>query len=189
MAYATRGTRNVGLVGQAGAGKTLLLESLLLQANVCRSTCPQTRVAPWPIVFSRPGAPEGREVSAAHTRHRHRARAPRRRAEACGCSPQAPCRGSVCPDRASCGRQRDSPRCVAGPVSERFSPPRERRQNLYVAPTVKNVPIAPCKCSDGFQGTSPSAPPYVAQSSGALALNRLVTDPCRLRCWVKSQLP
>ena len=33
MAYTTQGIRNVGLVGQAGAGKTLLLESLLLQAG------------------------------------------------------------------------------------------------------------------------------------------------------------
>jgi elongation factor G len=34
MAYTTQGIRNVGLVGQAGAGKTLLLESLLLHAGV-----------------------------------------------------------------------------------------------------------------------------------------------------------
>ncbi|HWM70045.1 MAG TPA: elongation factor G [Steroidobacteraceae bacterium] len=33
MAYTTQGIRNVGLVGQAGVGKTLLLESLLLQAG------------------------------------------------------------------------------------------------------------------------------------------------------------
>jgi elongation factor G len=36
MAYTTQGIRNVGLVGQAGAGKTLLLESLLLQAGATR---------------------------------------------------------------------------------------------------------------------------------------------------------
>src|SRR5260370_26796426 len=37
MAYTTHGIRNVGLVGQAGAGKTLLLESLLLEAGAIRS--------------------------------------------------------------------------------------------------------------------------------------------------------
>jgi elongation factor G len=37
MGYTTRGIRNVGLVGQAGAGKTLLLESLLLQAGAIRN--------------------------------------------------------------------------------------------------------------------------------------------------------
>jgi elongation factor G len=37
MAYATQDIRNVALVGQAGAGKTLLLEALLLQAGVVRS--------------------------------------------------------------------------------------------------------------------------------------------------------
>jgi elongation factor G len=37
MAYTTQGIRNVGLVGQAGTGKTLLLESLLLEAGAIRS--------------------------------------------------------------------------------------------------------------------------------------------------------
>jgi elongation factor G len=37
MGYTTQGIRNVGLVGQAGAGKTLLLESLLLQAGAIRN--------------------------------------------------------------------------------------------------------------------------------------------------------
>jgi elongation factor G len=37
MAYTTHGIRNIGLVGQAGGGKTLLLESLLLQAGAIRS--------------------------------------------------------------------------------------------------------------------------------------------------------
>jgi elongation factor G len=36
MGYATQGIRNVGLVGQAGTGKTLLLESLLLEARAIR---------------------------------------------------------------------------------------------------------------------------------------------------------
>src|SRR6185436_20788785 len=37
MGYATRDIRNIALVGNAGAGKTLLLEALLLQAGVIRS--------------------------------------------------------------------------------------------------------------------------------------------------------
>jgi elongation factor G len=37
VGYTTQGIRNVGLVGQAGAGKTWLLESLLLQAGAIRS--------------------------------------------------------------------------------------------------------------------------------------------------------
>ena len=37
MGYTTQGIRNVGLVGQAGAGKTWLLESLLLQAGAIRN--------------------------------------------------------------------------------------------------------------------------------------------------------
>lgn len=37
MAYTTQGIRNIGLVGPAGAGKTWLLESLLLQAGAIRS--------------------------------------------------------------------------------------------------------------------------------------------------------
>ena len=36
MAYTTQGIRNVGLVGQAGGGKTCLLESLLVQAGAPR---------------------------------------------------------------------------------------------------------------------------------------------------------
>jgi elongation factor G len=37
MAYTTQGIRNIGLVGQAGAGKTWLLESLLLQSGAIRA--------------------------------------------------------------------------------------------------------------------------------------------------------
>ena len=37
MGYTTQDIRNVALVGQAGAGKTLLLEALLLQAGIVRS--------------------------------------------------------------------------------------------------------------------------------------------------------
>ncbi|HET9955345.1 MAG TPA: elongation factor G [Polyangiaceae bacterium] len=37
MTYTTQGIRNIGLIGQTGGGKTLLLEALLLQAGVIRS--------------------------------------------------------------------------------------------------------------------------------------------------------
>src|SRR5260370_39188771 len=37
MGYTTSGIRNIALVGQAGAGKTALLETLLLQAGADRA--------------------------------------------------------------------------------------------------------------------------------------------------------
>src|SRR4029077_8793739 len=37
MGYTTSGSRNIALVGQAGAGKTSLLETLLLQAGAVRT--------------------------------------------------------------------------------------------------------------------------------------------------------
>ena len=37
MGYTTSGIRNIALIGQAGAGKTSLLETLLLQAHAIRS--------------------------------------------------------------------------------------------------------------------------------------------------------
>ena len=37
MGYATSGIRNIALVGQAGAGKTSLVETLLLQAGAIRA--------------------------------------------------------------------------------------------------------------------------------------------------------
>jgi len=43
MAYSTADIRNIALVGQAGAGKTLLAESLLLQAGAIRSRGSQER--------------------------------------------------------------------------------------------------------------------------------------------------
>jgi elongation factor G len=43
MGYATSGIRNIALVGQAGAGKTSILETLLLQAGAIRSRGSLTR--------------------------------------------------------------------------------------------------------------------------------------------------
>jgi elongation factor G len=37
MGYTTRDIRNIAFIGNSGAGKTLLLEALLLQAGAIRS--------------------------------------------------------------------------------------------------------------------------------------------------------
>ena len=74
MGYTTSGIRNIALVGQAGAGKTSLIETLLVQAGAIRSRGSLAR-GTTVSDFAPPG-----EAPAALPRHRHLQFRPQRHA-------------------------------------------------------------------------------------------------------------